>query len=239
MRTIFFIVFFILSNFCFSQKIMIHYDTKEYSDIYKSTLFYDGDKDISEYIDYKPEIIPETSYLNDKGELDGVKRVYQSRYIKLHKDSLVYSDSNIKYVKKRKLKDIIPSKWIIDKHQTKIILGYECYKAEIYFRGRYYVAYYTPKIPYGIGPRKFGFTPGCILEIAEKTGIYEAKAVEINKNALFSLNVPENFNDAKDWDTLIQEAKHKYRTKMKAIEEQYNGSGRVSFDNVLEVYDLN
>lgn len=239
MRTIFCIVFFILNNFCFSQKIMIHYDTKEYGDIYKSTLFYDSDKNISEYIDYKPEIIPETSYLNAKGELDGEKRIYQSRYIKMYGDSLVYSDSNIQYVRKRKLKDTISSKWTIDKSQSKRILGYECYKAEIYFRGRYYIAYYTPEIPYGIGPRKFGFTPGSILEIAEKTGIYEAKAVEIDKNAVFSLNLPENFNDAKDWNTLVEEAKHKYKSKMRAIGEQYNGSGRVSFDNVLEIYDLN
>lgn len=238
MRAVFCIVF-LFHNFCFSQKITIHYDTTEYSDRYKSILLYDRDKNVSEYIDYKPEIIPETSYLNDKGELDGKKRIYQSRYIKLYRDSLVYSDSNIQYIRKRKLKDTIPSKWIIDKAHTKRILGYECYKAEIYFRGRYYIAYYTPEIPYGIGPRKFGFTPGGILEITEKTGLYEAKAVEVDMNAEFSLSLPESFNDAKDWETLIEEAKRVYKSKIKVIGEQYNGSGRVSFSNVLEVYDLN
>lgn len=57
-----------------------------------------------------------------------------------------------------------PFKWEIT-GDTKLVAGYNCYAASTYFRGRNYIAYFTPEIPVSVGPYKFGGLPGLILEI--------------------------------------------------------------------------
>lgn len=48
---------------------------------------------------------------------------------------------------------------------TQTIQGYLCYKATCFWRGRYYIAWYTPSIPINNGPWKFGGLPGLITEV--------------------------------------------------------------------------
>ncbi len=50
-------------------------------------------------------------------------------------------------------------------NQTKEIAGYTCKKATCNFRGRRYIAWYTPDIPIPDGPYVFSGLPGLILEI--------------------------------------------------------------------------
>ena len=54
--------------------------------------------------------------------------------------------------------------------ESKIVEGYTCYRAECDFRGRRYVAWYTPEIPISNGPWKFGGLPGLILEAVDSEG---------------------------------------------------------------------
>jgi GLPGLI family protein len=54
--------------------------------------------------------------------------------------------------------------WKIEQ-ETKIILGYNCQKATIRFRGRDFVVYFTSEIPFSDGPWKFSGLPGLILEV--------------------------------------------------------------------------
>lgn len=55
----------------------------------------------------------------------------------------------------------------------KTVLGYECQKATLFFRGRNYVAYFTNKIPFQDGPWKFSGLPGMILDImSDEEDIY-------------------------------------------------------------------
>lgn len=46
-----------------------------------------------------------------------------------------------------------------------IIEGYSCKKATAHFRGRDYVAWYSPDVPLSYGPYKFGGLPGLIFSI--------------------------------------------------------------------------
>lgn len=57
-----------------------------------------------------------------------------------------------------------PFSWKIT-GDTKVIAGHNCYAASTYFRGRDYIAYFTPEISISAGPYKFGGLPGLILEI--------------------------------------------------------------------------
>lgn len=78
---------------------------------------------------------------------------------KLGRDWFIYEESSE------------PQQWtILD--DTKTIEGYECRKAICNFRGRDYVAWFTPEIPVSEGPWKFSGLPGLILDVADTEGHY-------------------------------------------------------------------
>ena len=65
---------------------------------------------------------------------------------------------------------------------TASILDYQCIKAETTFRGRTYIAWFTPLIPIKSGPWKFNGLPGLILKIADTEGFLEWTATGIQKS---------------------------------------------------------
>ena len=73
--------------------------------------------------------------------------------------------------------------WKITKESQKI-LGYACYKATTKFRGRDYIAWFTPDIPYNFGPWKLGGLPGLILKVENDYFDYEAKRVVLNSDKI-------------------------------------------------------
>lgn len=54
--------------------------------------------------------------------------------------------------------------WIL-LSDTAFLNGYSCQKAETFYRGRRYVAWFTKEIPLSNGPLKFGGLPGLIIKI--------------------------------------------------------------------------
>ncbi|KQC33915.1 hypothetical protein AAU57_11670 [Nonlabens sp. YIK11] len=54
----------------------------------------------------------------------------------------------------------------------KIIKGFKCYKARIFYDGREWVAWYTPEIPLNAGPYKFKGLPGLIMRVADKDELF-------------------------------------------------------------------
>ena len=55
--------------------------------------------------------------------------------------------------------------WELIENESKIIMGLKCKKAKLAYRGRNYIAYYSPDIPCQNGPFKFHGLPGLIMEI--------------------------------------------------------------------------
>jgi GLPGLI family protein len=51
--------------------------------------------------------------------------------------------------------------------ETKIIQGYTCKKAVCNFKGRKYIAWFTPDIPVNAGPWKLSGLPGLIVEVKD------------------------------------------------------------------------
>lgn len=89
-----------------------------------------------------------------------------------HKRSFLYKDHSTGQIIEEDYFDMTPwrykEKWekpvweITD--ETKTVLGYECNKAVTDFRGRRWIAWFTPDIPVQEGPWKLCGLPGLILE---------------------------------------------------------------------------
>lgn len=79
------------------------------------------------------------------------------------------------------------------------ILGYECKKAQVFFHGRDYEAWYAPAIPVPNGPYKFHGLPGLILSIRttkEGADVFkmeiEAKGIQFPDEPTTIINPFEN-----------------------------------------------
>lgn len=102
-------------------------------------------------------------------------------------------------------------------NQSTTINTFNCKKAEINFKGRNWVAWYSEEIPFPYGPYKFSGLPGLIIRIFDDNGDYEFELVNslsssqmnnrylnINKNRYTKAtettqkeleNARKNFND--------------------------------------------
>ncbi len=65
---------------------------------------------------------------------------------------------------------------------TVSIANYLCQKATCSFRGRNYIAWFTPEIPINNGPWKFGGLPGLILKVYDDKNDYVFECVRIENN---------------------------------------------------------
>ncbi|MCI6160810.1 MAG: GLPGLI family protein [Prevotella sp.] len=70
--------------------------------------------------------------------------------------------------------------WKLEESDTVHILGYNCNKASVDFKGRHYTAWYSTAIPIAVGPYRFGGLPGLIMKIEESNGVFvwELKGME-------------------------------------------------------------
>jgi GLPGLI family protein len=75
-------------------------------------------------------------------------------------------------------KDSIVQTWKLI-NESKTIMNLKCLKAETFFRGRKYIAWYTEELPVKYGPRNFYGLPGIILELEENTGLLKILASKI------------------------------------------------------------
>lgn len=78
--------------------------------------------------------------------------------------------------------------WTIE-DQTRDIWGFKCFKAECTFRGRRYIAWFTPEIAVNNGPWKFHGLPGLILEVRDERNQYVFEfAGIVHSNRIISLD---------------------------------------------------
>lgn len=82
-----------------------------------------------------------------------------------------------------KMEESVPEfNWAIAEEapgNSAVILGYNCRKATCSFRGRNYIAWFTPDIPVSNGPWKFSGLPGLIVKIQDDANHYNWELVGI------------------------------------------------------------
>ncbi|SDE45193.1 GLPGLI family protein [Pedobacter soli] len=107
-------------------------------------------------------------------------------------------------------------KWRISK-ETKNIGDVNCTKAETYFRGRNYVAWFKKDNNFRTGPWKFGGLPGIIYEVSDAEGVfnYVLESLEFVDKFPVELKLPEAYKDdlmithsdfINKWKTIKEEA---------------------------------
>lgn len=75
--------------------------------------------------------------------------------------------------------ELVSINWKLIVNDSKIITNFKCLKAIGEFRGRKYIAWYSPDIPINSGPWKFNGLPGLILEIEDIDNKFQWVATEI------------------------------------------------------------
>ncbi|TXD48507.1 MULTISPECIES: GLPGLI family protein [unclassified Polaribacter] len=112
----------------------------------------------------------------------------QYNYYDYNKDTLITRNDVFKQSKL--VKEKIPNfNWVLSKEQ-KSINETILYKATCYFRGRNYIAWYSPTIAIKSGPWKFQGLPGLIYEIYDETRRYnwllqEVKSTNYDFNSIY------------------------------------------------------
>lgn len=122
-------------------------------------------------------------------KLDKTKINFEPIYIDLKRDTLYQNRLGIKEKNSSKVAWFILAEekpklvWEITK-ESKKILGYTTYKATAKFRGRDYIAWFTPDLSYNYGPWKLNGLPGLILKVENDMFSYEAKRIVLNSDKI-------------------------------------------------------
>ncbi|TFH95368.1 GLPGLI family protein [Porphyromonas levii] len=114
------------------------------------------------YLFLEPHTLPDYTYVDHDQKL------------------IINYDSERFYVPVLYREPIEDVKWTLRNYDSRVIAGYQVYKAICDFRGRRYEAWYTPEIPVEVGPWKFHGLPGVILEVydEDKNFFWTAFSVE-------------------------------------------------------------
>lgn len=121
---------------------------------------------------------------------------------------------------KIKIKDQPPTlEWDI-LGDSKSIANYTVIKATTHFRGRDFVAWFTPEIPVKAGPWKFFGLPGLILEAYDTEKIFRWNAQLVQYPKEFSKNIFKKIE--KDKINRSFDMKEALDWQMKTIEQQEN-----------------
>lgn len=96
--------------------------------------------------------------------------------------TIIQSNENVQYFEPVAMsvltyKEPIIKNWILTK-ESKVINTINCKKAEINFKGRNWIAWYSPEIPLPYGPYKFSGLPGLIVKITDDKGDYDFELVK-------------------------------------------------------------
>jgi len=96
--------------------------------------------------------------------------------------TIIQSNENVQYFRSAGMslltyKEPIIKNWkLVD--ETKVINTINCKKAEVTFKGRNWIAWYSPEIPLPYGPYKFSGLPGLIIKITDDKGDYDFELVK-------------------------------------------------------------
>lgn len=146
--------------------------------------------------------------------LVGLINVNVSSYYILKDQETVTTIDNIYGMGMRTNKDFVKIKenirdfdWAVAP-DTRMISDFECQKAEIFYGGRKWIAWFTTEIPISDGPYKFSGLPGLIIELYDDQSFFNFRLSKIEP---LETTVPFNFRNDMTFRDLTSEAFFKER----------------------------
>lgn len=96
--------------------------------------------------------------------------------------TIIQSNENVQYFRWVGMslltyKEPVINNWKLE-DDSQVINTIHCKKAKVTFKGRNWIAWYTPEIPLPYGPYKFSGLPGLIVKITDETGDYDFELVK-------------------------------------------------------------
>jgi GLPGLI family protein len=182
-----------------------------------------GNNETSIYTEDFNNLLGENS--NVQNAISGVS-AENPKYYKNKKSNFNISWNHIRF-KDFYIKDDLSSfNWLI-LEETKKILGYECQKAALQFRGRNFEVYFTTDIAISDGPWKFYGLPGLILEVQSNDNLATidiiAEKITLNTNSK-PLENPYKEKEILSRDEFVALYKTKYEESLNNV----NDTGKAS-----------
>ncbi|WP_445750095.1 GLPGLI family protein [Polaribacter sp.] len=189
MRKLYILFFLLISSIIKSQenKVYVEYEITNLSTgkpIYvKAKLFVDKRKSVYTIDPKDTKYNKEEKATYNENDNSITKIIYKSSDNLFYlitdflKDSIEFNSNSreTKFIVQEKKH---PFKWTIHKERRKIG-DFDCIKATTYFRGRNYIAWYSPEIPLNSGPWKFSGLPGLIIEVQDLENLFSWKTQTI------------------------------------------------------------
>ncbi|NJL13285.1 MAG: GLPGLI family protein [Microscillaceae bacterium] len=129
--------------------------------------------------------------------------------------------------------------WKLLPNRDTIILGYPCQRAVAEFRGRTYVACFSPTLyPFG-GPWKFEGLPGLILQVQSEDNYFIINPVKITLNAnIDTIENPHAGKETLSWEAYVEATKADLQQslkKMKAMSAAGDDGGIKIVDSIEDM----
>lgn len=198
MKNIFIIVILLITKTTNCQNLLVQYDIKNQDKIHTAELIFNDS----------------VSFFNIMS-ISGIEND-NAFFIKNKIENSIFFNEQILNQKIYVKDSINVMKWEL-RNDTSFILSEKCLSAKTTFRGRSYIAYYSPKYKTDEGPWKFGGLPGLILSIKSEDDFIEWKAKKIIEN--YSTNMKSlNLSSYKfiNWNEFVEQYKQAINKFVKA-----------------------
>lgn len=137
--------------------------------------------------------------------------------------TIIQSNNNIEYFEKIGMASLFYKEPTINNwkliNESKMIKSFNCKKAEVNYKGRNWIAWYSTDIPLTYGPYKFTGLPGLIIQISDQNGDYDFELVKsVSSDKLKGKVVKiskRRYENAKETSIAdLQEAKKNFNNNM-------------------------
>lgn len=147
----------------------------------KCTHYYSWLAEMSDSIMYRARLENRSGGVSTIGFLkDGERPQHEDIYFNYPKDKHLFTWTRISHIEYIYEETIPVLKWEI-LPDTDSVLGYGCIKASTEFRGRKFIAWFTPEIPIRSGPWKFSGLPGLILRVTDSENKFNWIAIGLEQ----------------------------------------------------------
>lgn len=208
------------------------YDVKLFADETKAISTFNKKKKYNASINQKNENVDfNVEYYDDVGKKFFIDLAQQELIFR----DFVYDGGNKAVLVSEKLPKL---NWLL-KDQTKKIGNYQCYLAELSFRGRIFDVWYNPKIHTQFGPWKFYGLPGLIItaQSKDKNILINLDKFEISKNNDIMIVKPSNGEEI-SFDKYKEYKNNEVREFVKKLQSKLPRGAKVTINNSNENYNL-